>query len=171
MVECPGYEADDILGTLSRAAGEQDGEALLLTGDRDALQLVDQKVTVILAATRAGGAQYLSMTPEAVREKYGVEPLQLIETKALMGDSSDNIPGVAGIGEKTAFALIQKYGSVARLYQDVEALEVSPGVKKKLTAGKDQAALSRELGIICREAPIPTGLEAYRRGPVDHGKL
>ena len=88
---------------------------------------MDQKVTVILAATRAGGAQYLSMTPEAVREKYGVEPLQLIETKALMGDSSDNIPGVAGIGEKTAFALIQKYGSVARLYQDVEALEVSPG--------------------------------------------
>ena len=171
VVECPGYEADDILGTLSRAAGEQQGEALLLTGDRDALQLVDQKVTVILAATRAGGAQYLSMTPEAVREKYGVEPLQLIETKALMGDSSDNIPGVAGIGEKTAFALIQKYGSVARLYQDVEALEVSPGVKKKLTAGKEQAALSRELGIICREAPIPTGLEAYRRGPVDHGKL
>ncbi len=171
VVECPGYEADDILGTLSRAAEEQDGEALLLTGDRDSLQLVDQKVTVILAATRAGGAQYLSMTPEAVREKYGVEPLQLIETKALMGDSSDNIPGVAGIGEKTAFALIQKYGSVARLYEDVEALEVSPGVKKKLTAGKEQAALSRELGIICREAPIPTGLGEYRRGPVDHGKL
>lgn len=171
VVECPGYEADDILGTLSRAVEDQGGEALLLTGDRDSLQLVDEKITVILAATRAGGAQYLSMTPEAVREKYEVDPIQLIETKALMGDSSDNIPGVTGIGEKTAFSLIRQYGTVARIYEDVEALEVSPGVKKKLLAGKDQAALSRELGIICREAPVSTALEEYDRGPVDHARL
>ena len=135
VVECEGYEADDILGTLAKGVEEQGGDSLLLTGDRDSLQLVDEHTTVILAATRAGGAQYLTMDPAAVKEKYGVEPLQLIETKALMGDSSDNIPGVAGIGEKTAFSLIQKYGSVERIYQDVEGLEVPAGVKKKLLAG------------------------------------
>ncbi len=171
VVECEGYEADDILGTLSRGIEEQGGDSLLLTGDRDSLQLVDEHTTVILAATRAGGAQYLTMDPAAVKEKYGVEPLQLIETKALMGDSSDNIPGVAGIGEKTAFSLIQKYGTLERIYQDVEGLEVPAGVKKKLLAGEEMARLSRELGIICREAPISLKAEDYRRGPMDEGRL
>ena len=171
VVECEGYEADDILGTLSRGIEEQGGDSLLLTGDRDSLQLVDEHTTVILAATRAGGAQYLAMDPAAVKEKYGVEPLQLIETKALMGDSSDNIPGVAGIGEKTAFSLIQKYGSVERVYRDVESLEVPAGVKKKLLAGEEMARLSRELGIICREVPISVKAEDYRRGPMDEGRL
>lgn len=171
VVECEGYEADDILGTLAKGVEEQGGDSLLLTGDRDSLQLVDEHTTVILAATRAGGAQYLTMDPAAVKEKYGVEPLQLIETKALMGDSSDNIPGVAGIGEKTAFSLIQKYGSVERIYQDVEGLEVPAGVKKKLLAGEEMARLSRKLGIICREAPISVKAEDYRRAPMDEGRL
>ena len=171
VVECAGYEADDILGTLAAAAENQGWDSLLLTGDRDSLQLVDDHTTVILAATRAGGAQYLTMTPEAVREKYGVEPIQLIETKALMGDSSDNIPGVPGIGEKTAFSLIQKYGTLARIYQDVEGLEAPAGVKKKLTAGAESARMSRELGIIRKDAPVPAAMEEYRRRPMDQPRL
>ena len=171
LVGAEGYEADDVLGTLARAAEGQGGEALLLTGDRDSLQLVDEKVTVILAATRAGGAQYLEMTPQAVAEKYGVAPAQLIDTKALMGDSSDNIPGVPGIGEKTAFALVQKYGSLDEIYRDVEGLEVSAGVKKKLLAGKELALLSRELGTICCDAPVSRDLSDYARRPMDKGRL
>ena len=167
VVEAQGYEADDILGTLSLGAEEAGGEALLLTGDRDSLQLVDGKVTVILAATRAGGAQYLEMTPGAVEEKYGVSPRQLIDVKALMGDSSDNIPGVPGIGEKTALALVQKYGSLDEIYRDVEGLEAPAGVKKKLQAGKELAFLSRELGTICREAPVERDPAAYARRPMD----
>ena len=143
IIEREGYEADDILGTIARQGEEAGDQVLLATGDRDSLQLVTDQVTVILATTKAGGAQYIPMTPEAVREKYGVEPRQLIETKALMGDSSDNIPGVPGIGEKTAFSLIQKYGTVERLYEDVDALETTPSVKKKLAAGKEMAELSR----------------------------
>ncbi len=171
VVGAEGYEADDVLGTLARAAEGQGSEALLLTGDRDSLQLVDEKVTVILAATRAGGAQYLEMTPQAVAEKYGVAPVQLIDTKALMGDSSDNIPGVPGIGEKTAFALVQKYGSLDEIYRDVESLEVSAGVKKKLLAGKELALLSRELGTICCDAPVSRDLSDYARRPMDKGRL
>ncbi|WP_071431882.1 DNA polymerase I [Angelakisella massiliensis] len=154
IIEREGYEADDILGTIARQGEEAGDQVLLATGDRDSLQLVTDQVTVILATTKAGGAQYIPMTPEAVREKYGVEPRQLIETKALMGDSSDNIPGVPGIGEKTAFSLIQKYGTVERLYEDVDALETTPSVKKKLAAGKEMAELSRKLGEICCEAPV-----------------
>ena len=171
IVEQAGFEADDILGTLAAAAEEKGWETLLLTGDRDSLQLVSKNTTVILAATRAGGAQYLTMTQSAVREKYGVDPIRLIETKALMGDSSDNIPGVAGIGEKTAFSLIQKYETLERVYQDVEGLEAPAGVKKKLAAGREMAFLSRELGIIRRDAPISRNLEDYRRRPTDDAAL
>ncbi len=167
VVGVEGYEADDVLGTLARSAEKTGDQALLLTGDRDSLQLVDDKVTVILAATRAGGAQYLEMTPQAVEEKYGVSPLQLIDTKALMGDSSDNIPGVPGIGEKTAFSLVQKYGSLDEIYRDVEGLEVSAGVKKKLLAGREMAFLSRELGTICCDAPMSRSLADYARRPMD----
>ncbi len=171
VVELEGYEADDILGTLARRAEAAGDEAYLATGDRDSLQLVDGHVTVILAATRAGGAEYLAMTPEAIREKYGVEPRQLIETKALMGDSSDNIPGVPGIGEKTAFSLIQKYGTVEKIYEDVEALEATPSVKKKLEAGRELAFLSRKLGEICCDVPLGDCRELCARGPVDNDAL
>lgn len=171
IVELEGYEADDILGTFAKTAGGDGCQVLLATGDRDSLQLVDSNVTVILATTRAGGAQYLNMTPEAVREQYGVEPRQLIETKALMGDSSDNIPGVKGIGEKTAFALIQKYGSVEKIYGDLEAVETTPAVKKKLEEGRESAQLSRSLGEICCQAPIGDYKEISRRAAVNNGKL
>ena len=171
ILEVEGYEADDILGTVARAAGEAGDQCLLATGDRDSLQLVTDRVTVILAATRAGGAQYLVMTPDAIREQYGVEPRELIETKALMGDSSDNIPGVKGVGEKTAFALIQKYHTLDEIYKDLDALEVSPGVRAKLGEGKEMAALSRRLGEICTTVPLTPEQLACTPAQPDQGAL
>ncbi len=171
ILEMEGYEADDILGTVAKKGASEGDSILLATGDRDSLQLVNDNVTVILASTRAGGAEYIPMTPEAVKEKYGVEPAQLVETKALMGDSSDNIPGVAGIGEKTAFALIQKYGTVERLYEDIEGLEATASVKKKLEAGREMAMLSRQLGEIFCEVPIGDCHNACARKEPDNDAL
>ena len=171
IVALEGYEADDVLGTFARLGSAHGDQVLLATGDRDSLQLVNDQVTVILAATRAGGAQYLRMTPQAVREQYGVEPAQLLETKALMGDSSDNIPGVKGIGEKTAFALIQRYGSVEALYKDLDAVEATPSVKKKLADGREMAVLSRKLGEVCCQAPVGDWLELTKPAPRDDETL
>ncbi len=159
ILEVEGYEADDILGSLARQ-GEQNGDTVLIcTGDRDSLQLITDKVSVILAKTAPQGAVYEKMDPAAIREKYGVEPKALIEVKALMGDTSDNIPGVAGIGEKGALALIQKYHTIEYIYAHLEKLELTPSLRKKLTEGRESAALSRELGTICCEVPVPAWSE------------
>lgn len=171
ILEVQGYEADDILGTVARWAGEAGEDCLLVTGDRDSLQLVDDRVQVILAATRAGGAQYLEMTPAAIREQYGLEPRQLIEVKALMGDSSDNIPGVKGIGEKTALALIQSYHSVEEIYRDLDALSVTPSVRRKLEEGRELAALSRQLGEIYTQVPLTPDQLACTPTTPDPGAL
>ena len=159
ILEVEGYEADDILGSLARQ-GEQNGDTVLIcTGDRDSLQLITDKVSVILAKTAPQGAVYEKMDPAAIREKYGVEPKALIEVKALMGDTSDNIPGVAGIGEKGALALIQKYHTIEYIYAHLEELELTPSLRKMLTEGRESAALSRELGTICCEVPVPAWSE------------
>ena len=155
ILETEGYEADDILGSLARQ-GEKNGDTVLLcTGDRDSLQLITDRVSVILAKTAPQGAVYETMTPAAIREKYGVEPKELIEVKALMGDTSDNIPGVPGIGEKGALSLIQKYHTVEYIYAHLDELELTPSLRKKLTEGRKSAAISRELGTICCEVPVP----------------
>lgn len=167
MVSKEGFEADDILGTLSAACEARGDSCLLATGDRDSLQLVSEATTVLLASTRAGHSETVVMDPAAVRERYGVEPLQLIEVKSLMGDASDNIPGVAGVGEKTALALIQQFGSLAGVYENLENPAVKPGVRAKLSAHRAEAELSRTLGTILRDAPIDTAPGAYRRGEVD----
>ena len=159
ILEVEGYEADDILGSLARQ-GEQNGdEVLICTGDRDSLQLITEKVSVILAKTAPQGAVYEKMDPTAIHEKYGIEPKELIEVKALMGDASDNIPGVPGIGEKGALALIQKYHTIEYIYAHLEELELTPSLRKKLTEGRESAALSRELGTICCEVPVPAWSE------------
>ena len=120
IIEKEGYEADDILGTLS-VRGEKDGlEVILLTGDRDAFQLATDKVTIQIPRTKAGKTETENFDRNKVLEVYGVEPKQLIEVKGLQGDSSDNIPGVPGIGEKTALSIIQKYGSIDNLYSLIE---------------------------------------------------
>ena len=164
LVTCEGYEADDILGTLSRAAADSGSACVIATGDRDSLQLVSDKVSVRLCKNLNGTMMY---TPETVLAEYGVEPKKLIEIKAIQGDSSDNIPGVAGIGPKGAGELIQKYGDIDYIYDHLEELDIKPGMKAKLEASKDSAFLSRKLGEICLDAPIDTDLSAYAVGAGD----
>ena len=161
QVSCAGWEADDILGTLAAACAQAGGTTLLATGDRDSLQLADASTTVLLATNR----ETLTMDPAAIREKYGVEPAQLIEVKSLMGDASDNIPGVPGIGEKTALALVQKFGSLQGVYDHLDDPAIKPKQRENLAANREQAELSRMLGTIRRDAPITTAPEAYRRRP------
>lgn len=161
IVECEGYEADDILGTLARVCTEEGHECVLATGDRDSLQLVNPAVTVRLAATKFGQPVVTVYDEAKIKEDYGVTPHQLIDIKALQGDSSDNIPGVSGIGAKGAADLIQKYGSIEAIYQNFDQLDLKPAMRKKLKEGKESAFLSYKLGTICLQAPIDTNLEHY----------
>lgn len=161
IVEKAGYEADDILGTLSASVKGED-KCFIATGDRDSLQLVSDNTTVLLASTKMGKAVTLAYDKDKLFEEYGVEPKGMIEIKALMGDSSDNIPGVAGVGQKTAGDLIRKYGSIDYIYENLESLDIKKGVHDKLALGKDNAYLSRTLGTICLEVPIDTDMESYR---------
>ena len=163
QVSKAGWEADDILGTLAAACEAAGGTTLLATGDRDSLQLVDDATTVLLATNK----ETLPMDPAAIREKYGIEPPQLIDVKSLMGDASDNIPGVPGIGEKTALALISKFGSLQGVYDNIDDKAVKPGQRAKLTANRDKADLSYMLGTIRKDAPIETDPAAYLRQPGD----
>ena len=171
IVECEGYEADDILGTLAAAATEQGHTCFIATGDRDSLQLVDENVTVYLAATKMGQPQTTIYTPAAVQEKYGMTPPQLIDLKALMGDSSDNIPGVPGVGEKTALELIHSFGTLDAIYDDIDTLDVRDSLRTKLINGRDSAYISRRLGLICREVPIERDVESYGLSPVQREEL
>lgn len=150
LVEKEGYEADDTLGTFSRLAEAEGVEAYLFTGDRDSLQLITDKTTVLLATT----GETVAYTPEVFFSEYGVRPGQFVDVKALMGDSSDNIPGVAGIGKKTALKLISEYGSLDALYEKFEDSSLSAGVKTKLRTGKEDAYSSRFLSEIVTDAPI-----------------
>ena len=156
VLSLAGYEADDILGTLAKIAenAEEEIHTYLLTGDKDSLQLISDKTTVLLA----GNHEVTSYTPEVFFEKYGVKSSQFVDVKALMGDSSDNIPGVPGIGEKTALKLIAANHDLDALFADVDALGLTPSVTKKLKEGKDSAFLSRYLAKIECEAPLGLAL-------------
>ena len=164
IVTCEGYEADDILGTLSKVCADTGNTCVIATGDRDSLQLVKDSVSVRLSKNLNGTMLY---TPEVVEAEYGVPPKKLIEIKAIQGDSSDNIPGVAGIGPKGATELIRKYGDIDYIYDHLDELDIRPTMKKKLEASKDNAFLSRMLGEICLTAPIDTDLNAYLVGEGD----
>ena len=161
-IECAGFEADDILGTLAHACDQSGNECVIATGDRDSLQLISDKTRVLLAATKMGHPEIIDYTTDALFEKYGLTPPQMIELKALMGDSSDNIPGVAGVGEKTATDLIKRFGSIDYIYENIDTLDIKEGVRAKLISGKDSAFLSRELGTICRTAPIDLDINSYK---------
>lgn len=157
IVTCEGYEADDILGTFASACDKSGDECVIATGDRDSLQLASDKTTIHLCTNK----QDIRYTPEKIMEDYGVTPSELIEIKAIQGDTSDNIPGVAGIGPKGAGDLIQKYHSVQHIYDHLDELDIKDGVRKKLTASKENAIMSRMLGEICRTAPVDTDISAY----------
>ena len=166
IVQCEGYEADDILGTLSKAAADSGNECYILTGDRDSFQLVSDRVTVRLATTK----ETKIYTPDRIMEEYGVTPRQMIEVKALMGDTSDNISGVKGIGEKTALSLIKQEGDVKTLYEHLADIKLTPSVRTKLENGHQDAIDSRFLAEICLEAPGEEVTEFYKLGEVDTEK-
>ena len=152
--ELEGYEADDILGTASRICEERGWCCTVVTGDKDSLQLVSEKTTVCNVKTRMGQTEVILYTPERFFEEYGFEPKQMVDLKALMGDSSDNIPGVPGVGEKTAMDLVQRYGTIEEIYKDISALDIKEGVRKKLAAGEESARKSFWLATILRDVPL-----------------
>ena len=154
IYECQGWEADDVIGTVSRICSERGCECVILTGDRDSLQLVDDKVTVKLVRTQGGQTVTQNYTPQVFREEYGMEPIRLIDLKALMGDSSDNIPGVAGVGPKTATDLLKKFETLDGVYENLTPQNMKGKLFEKLTNGKDSAYLSYDLATIRRDAPI-----------------
>ncbi len=167
-IMCEGYEADDILGTFAKYCEEKNYECVLATGDRDSLQLISPNVTVRIASTKFGKPESTLYDEEKVKEVYNVSPIELIDVKALQGDSSDNIPGVKGIGEKTARDLVSKFGSLDNIYSNLEnSTEIKESVKNKLLNGKKEAYMSYELGKINRNAPIKITDEEYVRKPVN----
>ena len=168
VLELPGYEADDIQGTVAKMAhGQPDTEAYVLSGDRDLLQLIDDKVTVLLATN----SDTKVMNKDAFREEYGIDPSQFVDMKALMGDSSDNIPGVAGVGKKTAQTLIENFVTLEGIYENIEDKRISKGVREKLIKDKDNAFLSRKLAEICINTPIDKALCDLERKPIDAAGL
>ncbi|MDD3692507.1 MAG: DNA polymerase I [Oscillospiraceae bacterium] len=171
VVECEGYEADDILGTLASSADISNDECFIATGDRDSLQLVRDGVTVLLATTKRGQPQTDVYDTAAILDKYGLAPRQLIDLKALMGDASDNIPGVRGIGEKTALDLINRFGNIDYIYENLDKLEIRDSIREKLCAGRDSAYLSRQLGTICCDVPIERSIKNYKQAPVRKAEL
>ncbi|MFA5562227.1 MAG: DNA polymerase I [Eubacteriales bacterium] len=166
VLELPGYEADDIQGTLARLAQRVPGTmTYILSGDRDLLQLIDERTTVLLAGNR----ETVTYDTRRFVEEYAIKPTQLVDAKALMGDPSDHIPGVAGIGEKTALALIARFETLDNLYEHLDSPDMKAGVRDKLAAGKDSAFLSRTLATIMTDVPLPHSLEQLRWGGIDKG--
>lgn len=160
-VECPGWEADDVLGTLAAACRVSGDTCFIATGDRDALQLAHGGVKVLLARTKMGQAVTDVYDEAAIAAEYGITPQALIQVKALQGDSSDNIPGVAGVGAKTALDLVQRFGTLDAIYKDLDTLDIKPGVREKLRRDKEKAYLSLDLGTIRSNAPIDAAPAHY----------
>ena len=152
--EAEGWEADDWLGTISRKCESAGWDCVVVTGDKDSLQLITEKTKVKLVSTRMGQTTTKDMTQSAFREQYGFDPIHMIDLKALMGDSSDNIPGVLGVGEKTAMDLIQKYGSIDTIYEKLPDIDAKPAAIRKLTEGQEAARHSYWLATIVTDAPL-----------------
>lgn len=157
-VECEGWEADDILGTFAKACRENGDACYLATGDRDSLQLAHDGVKVLLARTKSTDI----MDEKTIFEEYGVEPVELIQVKALQGDNSDNIPGVQGVGPKTALDLISRFKTIDYIYENIDTIDIKEGVRNKLKNDKENAYLSLKLGEIVTDAPINTDINEYK---------
>ena len=154
IYECQGWEADDVIGTVGKICSNNEWECVVVTGDRDSLQLIDQNVHVKLVISKPGQTTATLYTEEVFREEYGFEPKKLIDLKALMGDSSDNIPGVSGVGPKTAKDLLAKFGSLDGVYENIDDSSIRPKLREKLINDKENAYLSYDLATIRPEAPI-----------------
>ncbi len=166
-IEIDGFEADDVAGTFANAAEEQGAEVYLVTSDKDYLQLIDDSTKVIL--TKKGVTNTEEMDVQAMWDIYGISPAQFVDLKALMGDQSDNIPGVGGIGEKTALKLIQEYGSLDSVYENIDSIKGK--LKEKLEADKMQAYMSQTLARIIRDIPIEFNIDEYKIQKPDSKKL
>lgn len=157
VVTKSGYEADDILGTVAKMGEEAGNEVYILSGDRDLFQLITDKIKVLHV-----GTNHTTLFDEAAfKEKYGIDVSLFVDLKALMGDSSDNIPGVAGIGEKTATKLIAEFGTLDDIYRDIDTIKISAGVKNKLISGKENAYLSKTLAKIITDAPLSMTVDEF----------
>jgi len=161
IVTAEGWEADDILGTIAHAARQRGDSCVIATGDRDTLQLVGGGVTVRLLSTKEGRPVATVYDEAAIVEKYGVEPPLLLEIKAIQGDTSDNIPGVPGIGEKGALDLVSRFGTLEKIYENIDSPDIKAGTRKKLIEGKESAELSRWLGEVRTDAPVSTDPAEY----------
>lgn len=168
--ELEGYEADDIIGTLSKMAEEQGMQTVIITGDKDSFQLVSEMTTVKSPVTKGGKTETDVYTPEKVVERYGSGPAAIIDIKGLMGDPSDNIPGVPGVGEKTAVSLIKDYGTIENIYAHIDEI-TKKALKEKLIANEEMAHLSKHLATILREVPLAWEPEAMRHVEPDNDKL
>lgn len=153
-IELEGYEADDLLGTMCRIGEGEGDECVIVTGDKDSFQLITDRTSVLHVKSRMGQTETVRYTPQRFLEEYGFPPARMVDLKALMGDASDNIPGVPGIGEKTALELLHQYGSLEEIYQRLPELEIKPAVRKKLEAGEESARQSFWLATIVRDAPV-----------------
>ena len=154
IYECQGWEADDVIGTVSRLCADADWDCVILTGDRDSLQLVNDRVTVKLVRTQGGQTRSVNYDPATFEAEYGLEPIRLIDLKALMGDSSDNIPGVAGVGPKTATELLHRFGTLDGVYENLTPQNMKGKLYEKLVNGREMAYLSYELATIRCDAPL-----------------
>ncbi len=154
IYECQGWEADDVVGTVGRVCCANNWECVIVTGDRDSLQLIDECVHVKLVISRPGQATATLYDTELFRQEYGFDPIHMVDLKALMGDSSDNIPGVAGVGQKTATELLLKFGTLDGVYANLDDPSIRPKLREKLVSGKESAYLSYDLATIRRNAPI-----------------
>ena len=173
IIEKEGFEADDILGTMSKNAEDAGINTTILSGDRDTFQLASDRITIRIPRTKAGKTEEDDYDKEKIKETYGVEPKQLIQVKGLMGDTSDNIPGVPGVGEKTALKLIQEYGSINKLYEALESgnSTVKGALKEKLTNNKELAYMSETLGRILLDAPLDITIDELKIQPWDNEKV
>ncbi len=162
-LELAGYEADDLIGTVSRMCGEAGHECVIVTGDKDSFQLIGAGTRVLHIKTRMGQTETVNYTAERFMEEYGFTPPRMVDLKALMGDASDNIPGVAGVGEKTAMDLIRRFDTVQRIYDGLDTLDIKDSVRKKLAAGTESARMSFELATIDTAVPLEFDPEAARR--------
>lgn len=153
-LEMEGYEADDIIGTVSRICMRNNYDCVIVTGDKDSFQLIDERVTVKHIKTRAGQTETTDYTPARFTEEYGFAPPRMVDLKALMGDSSDNIPGVPGVGEKTAMDLLHRFGSLDGVYENIDSPDIKAGARKKLAEGEPSARLSYELATIKTDVPL-----------------
>lgn len=162
ILDCPGYEADDLMGTLSLMASQAGMDCVILTGDRDSYQLIDSHVHILMP--QKGSTDPLRVTPDWISDRYNLMPAQLIDLKALQGDTSDNIPGVPGIGEKTALKLMQTFGSLDQVYEALDTL-TPPSLQKKLREGKSLAYISQDLARIRRDAPVGIQLKNLETSP------